>query len=72
MDALDFSGAPPIRDQKCSTPFGDIDGCTLRYSTYRIIHKQCSTPFGDIDGCTGVSVVALDNFVEVLNAFRRH
>ena len=37
---------------RCSTPFGDIDGCT---ETVRVVFDamaKCSTPFGDIDGCT--------------------
>ena len=43
----------------CSTPFGDIDGCT-RAARRRSISSEkwmCSTPFGDIDGCTAPNLV---------------
>ena len=36
----------------CSTPFGDIDGCTRLMMPSMISLVVCSTPFGDIDGCT--------------------
>ena len=36
----------------CSTPFGDIDGCTVQRAVRKAVTVECSTPFGDIDGCT--------------------
>ena len=43
----------------CSTPFGDIDGCTASSSVTSDTSSMCSTPFGDIDGCTIDSVLAV-------------
>ena len=37
---------------QCSTPFGDIDGCTDALTPDEDTLYLCSTPFGDIDGCT--------------------
>ena len=40
---------------ECSTPFGDIDGCTVEPAGESGEALTCSTPFGDIDGCTSSS-----------------
>ena len=51
MDA--HPGGSPTDDlNTCSTPFGDIDGCTTISDVNAHFQQMCSTPFGDIDGCT--------------------
>ena len=61
-----LDGRPASLEEKvsaCSTPFGDIDECTLvvTRATGRAKREQpvaasaCSTPFGDIDECTDAS-----------------
>ena len=66
-------GFKPIElsNRKCSTPFGDIDGCTMVAERCRFYGRMCSTPFGDIDGCTVQRQVGGAG-PTVLNAFRRH
>ena len=51
MGALHFDGKLGCL-HLCSTPFGDIDGCTRYESRGLLVSAWCSTPFGDIDGCT--------------------
>ena len=46
--------------QGCSTPFGDIDGCTNEDRAQWRNIWWCSTPFGDIDGCTQAVQDAID------------
>ena len=41
----------------CSTPFGDIDECTLEQQTDQLSKCVCSTPFGDIDECRKVRLI---------------
>ena len=57
----------------CSTPFGDIDECTIEQRIWLGAFIGCSTPFGDIDECTRRTARENAGFAfDVLNAFRRH
>ena len=57
---------------KCSTPFGDIDGFTQTTLGALLPGALCSTPFGDIDGFTSKFFRVCVMHCVVLNAFRRH
>ena len=66
-----ITSAIPLVKSWCSTPFGDIDGCTKALGKTYLKGVECSTPFGDIDGCTFCAI--RNPFLHfVLNAFRRH
>ena len=58
--------------KSCSTPFGDIDQCTVIVSPSIFASSLCSTPFGDIDQCTEATRPNDERALFVLNAFRRH
>ena len=53
----------------CSTPFGDIDECTLAAMMKPTADLTCSTPFGDIDECTVAATRARDSAKECSTPF---
>ena len=56
MNAPQSKGRSSASGTLCSTPFGDIDECTVVWLEESRQAQACSTPFGDIDECTWLHI----------------